>query len=102
MSDQNETPPVQIPANAAITDTLAAAVRLVTIVITSVPVLLAIIGKRDLIAFITYLQGADGVALISAITGLGAMAWALWKTLHRARQSVSVAADPRNPASALK
>jgi hypothetical protein len=102
MPDQNETPPVQIPANAAVTDTLAAALRLVTIVATSIPVLLAIIGKHDLIAFIDYLQGADGVAFVGAVTGLGAMAWALWKTRHRAVQAVSVAADPNNPASSLK
>ncbi len=94
--------PVEVRANAGVIDTATAALRLLTVVLTTVPILLTLIGARDLVGFITYLQGEDGIALAAAVSGLAAIGYGLFKSHRRGAQIATVAADRRTPDAVAK
>lgn len=97
--DDNTTPPIKVGANAGLIDTLTAAGRYLVAIITAVPILLTLLGSRDVVSIIAYFQGADGTALIASVVGLATIAYGLFKTRKRGAQIANVAADTRVPAS---
>jgi hypothetical protein len=100
MPDVNPTPaatPIVVSGNAGIFDTLAAAGRLLVIVVAAVPVLVALLKAHDLAAIIAYFQGSDGATLLAAGAGLLAIIMGLLKTHKRGAQIATVAADTRVP-----
>lgn len=97
--DDNAAPPIKVGANAGLVDTLTAAGRYLVAIVTAVPILMTLLGQRDLVSIIAYLQGTDGSTLIAAVVGLATMAYGLFKTRKRGAQIANVAADERVPAS---
>lgn len=92
-----EDKPVVVSENAGAIDTLTAAMRYITVLVASLPILLTLLGKRDIVSIIAYLQGQDGVALTAAIVGLVTIAYGLFKTHKRGAQVATVAASPEVP-----
>lgn len=90
---------VKVNPNASILDTLYAAGRLVTVIITSVPILLTLIGSHNLMGMIDYFRGSGGSQLVGAIVGLVAIAVGLAKTFRRGKLAVTVAASREVPNS---
>lgn len=95
MSDT--TPPIAVGQNAPLGDPLAAAGRYLVVILTALPVLLTVLGTRDLAAIVEFFRGSQGATLISAAIGFGTIAWGLWKTRKRAQQITTVAASPDVP-----
>lgn len=93
------TPPIKVGANAGLIDTLTAAGRYLVAIVTAVPILMTLLGQRDLVSIIAYFQSAEGTTLIAAIGGLVTIGYGLFKTRKRGAQLANVAADDRVPAS---
>lgn len=100
----NEKPPIEIGSNAANLDTAMAILRYLGVIATSFPVLLAVVSRGDLAELFDWVRSDAAKPMMSAVAGLVLLLWGLWKTRHRAKQVVAVAADERVPAdvAALK
>lgn len=83
-----------VSKSAGILDTLYAAFRYLVVIVGAVPLLLKLLGARDLVAIIAYFQSAEGQGLIAALSALIALAIGLFKTFKRGSQVVSAAANP--------
>ncbi len=89
--------PIEVSANEAGLDLFQALGRYITVILTSVPVVLALVGKRDINEFIAYLQSNEFAVLASALVSLGTLGYGLFKTHKRGAQVVSVAGDSAVP-----
>ncbi len=96
MPDLNNTGEAVNP-NAGVLDTLYALGRYLTVIFTSVPILLALLGSKDLLGIVNYFRGADGTSLIAAAVGFGTLAWGLFKTFRRGKLAAKVALSRRVP-----
>lgn len=85
------TPPIEVKANTGLIDTLAAAFRLLLVIIGTVPLLLKLLGNRDFAGLVAYFQSADGTTFVGAISALAAIIYGLWKTFRRGKQAVTLA-----------
>jgi hypothetical protein len=56
-----------------------------------IPFLLKLLGTRDFIAIVAYLQSAEGVAWLGAVSAVAAFAYGVIKTWRRGRQTVVLA-----------
>lgn len=91
--------PVVVSANAGILDMLAAAFRYLVVIIGAIPLLIKMVGIRDFAGIVAYFQGAEGSAVIAAISALVALGYGLFKTHKRGAEVASVAANSRVPDS---
>jgi hypothetical protein len=91
--------PIVVSQNAGPLDTLYAAGRLLAVIMTSVPLLLTILGNRDFNALVEFFHGTDGKTLVGAVVSLGVMAWGLYKSHKRGSQIATVALDNRVPSN---
>lgn len=98
----NETPPIVIDPNAVGWDTTLTAMRYVGVIITSFPVLLAVLERRDLAELFVWVRSNEAAPMLSAASSLALMGWGLWKSRHRSKQLDSAAKDPANGSIMLK
>ena len=96
------TPPMKVSANAGLIDTLTAAGRYAVAIATALPILLTVLGTRDVLSWIEYFRSTDGSQLIAAVVGLGTILYGLWKTRGRGVQVAQLAVDPRVPNSIIQ
>lgn len=101
MTDQASTP-IVVNANAGILDTIYAALRYLTVLAASIPILMQLLGTRDVTAIVAYFQDDGGKALIAAAVGLGTLAWGLFKTHKRGAQVATVGASSLVPNTVAK
>ncbi len=93
------TKPIVVSPNAGVVDTLTALGRYIVVIMSAIPILLQLLGARDVFAIIAYLRGSDGATLIAAVIGVGTLVYGLIKTRKRGAQIATVALDSRVPAS---
>lgn len=91
----NETPPIVVNGNEALADPVKLAFASLVIVLGSLTALSGFVSNRDLAGFIVWIKTTDGAAFIGAASTLAGIAYAWWKSRHRAAQVVAVAADDR-------
>lgn len=95
MSDS--TTPIVVNSNAGTLDGLQSLGRSFLLIFAAVPTLMALLGKHDFMALLSYFRGSDGAALLGAVTTIGTIAWGMWKAHKRGSQVAAVATDPRVP-----
>jgi hypothetical protein len=93
------TKPVVVNANQGLFDTIAAALRLLAIIVSTAPAAALIVKKHDLIALYDFFHTQQGIALAGAVTGLVSLGFGLYKSWKRGAQVATVAADERVPVS---
>jgi uncharacterized RDD family membrane protein YckC len=91
------TKPITVSANAGIIDLLTAAGRYLVVIATAIPILLQLLGTRNIGEIISYFRGDSGSTLIAAVVGLATLAYGLFKTRKRGAQIATVALDSRVP-----
>lgn len=91
------TKPIVVSENAGIIDLLTAAGRYAVVIATSIPILLQLLGSRNIVEIMTYFRGDAGSTLMAAVIGLGTLAYGLFKTRKRGAQIATVALDSRVP-----
>lgn len=89
--------PIVVSATQGRWDTFAALFRLMAIVLSTAPAAALFVRKGDLIGLYDYFHTQPGAALLSALGGLVAGGFALYKSWKRGAQLGSVAADNRVP-----
>lgn len=93
----NETPPIVVTGNETLADPAKLALVNVLVVIGAMTALSGFVSNRDLAGFIIWIKTTDGLAFVGAATSLAGIAYAWWKSRHRAAQVVTVASDDRVP-----
>lgn len=93
---------VAVSANAPVTDTLAGLGRQLILIMGAIPVLIALIGARDVVGMVRYFQGADGISLVAAVVTIGTAAYGLFARYKRARQLKDAGLNPANRAVTIK
>ena len=88
---------IVVSKHAGLLDTLYALGRYFIVIVGAVPLLLKLLGARDLVGLIAYFQSADGAALVAAVSAVAALAFGLFKSFRRGRQVADVAANPKVP-----
>ena len=91
----NETPPIVVTGNETLADPAKLALASIVVVLGSLTALSGFVSNRDLIGFIVWTKTTDGLAFLGAVSSLAGIAYAWWKSRHRAAQVVAVAADER-------
>lgn len=99
MSD-NEAPQILVNANPLI-DQMAGLGRSVALVLGALSTIAGIASQHDLHALIAYIQTSDFATAAAIVVTAGSLGWGWWKTGHRAKQLIAVAADPRVPDSVV-
>jgi hypothetical protein len=89
--------PIEVSPSTGAIDTAAAAFRYLVVILGALPLLLQLLGQRDLIGLIAYFQSTDGASVAAAISALVALSYGLLKTFRRGAQVVQIASDPRVP-----
>ena len=95
------TPPIVVSENAATKDTLAAAGRYITVVVGVLPGLMLLIGARNVIGIMQFLQTNEGLQFIAAVGGLASIVVGLLKTNKRGAQLATAAVSPAVPDSVV-
>jgi len=98
----NETPPIMVNPDTVGWDTAMTAMRYVGVIITSFPVLLAVLERRDLAELFVWVRSNEAAPLLSAASSLALLGWGLWKSRHRGKQLVAGAKDPANANMLMK
>ena len=91
--------PIKVSASQGGIDGGFASLRYLVTILTSFPVLFALLKAGDIVSLYGWLQSNDGVVFIAAAVAIGTPAYGIIKTWWRGRQVAAVAADPRVPAS---
>lgn len=99
---ENETPPIIIDPNAVGWDTAMTAMRYIGVIVTSFPVLLAVLERRDLAELFVWVRSNEAAPMVSAATSLALLGWGVWKSRHRSKQLVAGAKAPENQGMVLK
>jgi hypothetical protein len=98
-SDLNATEPVVVSANAGVIDGIQATSRYVVVIVGFIIAALGLLKVHDIAGLISLIQ-SNGGQVLSAVSGLIALATAaygVFKTHKRGAQIATVAADPRVP-----
>ena len=92
------TEPTPIVVNdRAIQDAIVTGFRYLGTIVGGVAAVFGLATKGDIAGLTAYFQGADGLALIGAVTAVGGLAYGAWKAYHNKTKMVSVAkADPQD------
>lgn len=98
MVDQ-ATKPIVVRENAGTIDLLTSLARQLVYIMGAIPILLTLLGTRDVVGIIAYLQSSDGVKLLAAAGTIFTAAYGLYKSRKRGAQVATVAADRRVPDS---
>lgn len=85
------TTPIEVRANTGIIDLLTAAGRYLVVIASTIPLLMTVLGTKDIVSIIAFFQGEDGAKLLAAVIGLGTFAYGLYKTRKRGAQAVVLA-----------
>jgi hypothetical protein len=93
---------VFVSKSAGLLDTLYAALRYVIVIGGAIPLLMKLLGERDVVAILAYFRSEDGTALVTAIGALAAVAIGLFKTFRRGKLAADVASLPKVPQVQLK
>lgn len=93
-----ENKPIVISSNAGLIDGIQSAARTLVILATAIPIMLSFLSKHDLVGMIGYLQSVEGAQVIATMTGLGTIAYGIYKSHKRGAQVAAVASDVRVPA----
>ena len=93
-----ENKPIVISSNAGLIDGIQSAARTLVILATAIPIMLSFLSKHDLVGMIGYLQSVEGAQVIATMTGLGTIAYGIYKSHKRGVQVANVARDIRVPA----
>lgn len=91
------TKPVVVSANAGLIDTLTALGRYAVVIMGAIPLLLQLLGDRDVLGLVNYFRGEDGSSLIAAVVAVATLLYGLLKTRKRGAQIATVAASDRVP-----
>lgn len=68
------TPPIAVP-NSAVPSQISTLLRDLTIVLTALPALLAVLGTRDLLHIIAYVRSVEFAPALGVIVGAGVLLW---------------------------
>ena len=89
MADSND--PVVVKES-ALPAPIAAAMRYLVVIAGAIPILIQLIGAKDVAAIVAYFQSEAGVTLIASITSLATLAYGLFKT-YQTKKTLVAAAD---------
>lgn len=99
MPDNNE---IQIRENAPIFDTIGSLARQVGLIISGVPLLLALLGSGNFAGLVEFFRSNDGAAFIGAVSAVVIGAYGLYQRFRRASQLKSAAQNPLNNDISIK
>jgi hypothetical protein len=91
MTEEIQTPPPLQVVDGTAKEQVGAGVRDVTLILAAVPMLVALIGKRDLIGLITWLSSVDGAPVLGVIVAAGVFAWRQVRTRWDKRKIITLA-----------
>lgn len=77
----------------AIQDTLFAALRILTVLLTGGTAILGFIGKRDLAGLVAYIQSSDFTPVAAALAAIATAAYGLYQTNYKKRALLTVKAS---------
>lgn len=88
MADKND--PV-IVGESLLPAPIAAALRYLIVIAGAIPILIQLVGARDVAAIVDYFRGEEGIALIAAATSLATLVYGLIKTYKTKKTLVAAA-----------
>lgn len=89
MADSND--PVVVNES-ALPAPIAAALRYLVVIAGAIPILIQLIGAKDVVAIVAYFQSDAGATLLAAIGSLVTLAYGLFKT-YKTKKTLVAAAD---------
>jgi hypothetical protein len=93
---------VAVSSSATVLDTLGSLGRQLVLIAGAIPVLIAMLGARDVMGIVRYFQSADGSMVVAAVVTVATAAYGLFSKWRRARQLKDAALNPANRAVTLK
>lgn len=100
MTEPVETPIVVTPSTTA--DMTGTVVRDIAIVAAAFPILLKLIGARDLNGILHWLQSSDGATVLAIVVPAALTTWRAWRTRVRKAELVTVASAAPNSVAVVK
>lgn len=99
MPNEPVNPKIRVSENAGAIDSIQAAARYASFLVTAVVAILGFLQAKDAVGLMAYIQSSGGqiVAAVSGLAAFGIAAYGVFKTWKRGAQVATVAADPRVP-----
>lgn len=100
MTEAVQTPIVVNPST--VPDITGTVLRDIGIVLAAFPIVVKLVGARDLTGLLHWLQSSDGATVLAVVVPAAVTAWRAWKTRSRKAALVTVAEAAPNTVAIVK